>query len=98
MLIELGVAGGRAGVRDELQLQSVLASLSRWSESIALSGVEMYEGVLDDESSIRAFLQHAVAVTRKLAAENRFQRAPILLSGAGSAWYDVCLLYTSRCV
>ena len=89
VLIELGVAGGRAGVRDELQLQSVLASLSRWSESIALSGVEMYEGVLDDESSIRAFLQHAVAVTRKLAAENRFQRAPILLSGAGSAWYDV---------
>ena len=89
VLIELGVAGGRAGVRDELQLQSVLASLSRWSESIALSGVEMYEGVLDDESSIRAFLHHAVAVTRKLAAENRFQRAPILLSGAGSAWYDV---------
>jgi D-serine dehydratase len=89
VLIELGVAGGRAGVRDELQLQSVLASLSRWSDSIALSGVEIYEGVLDDEASIRAFLQHAVAVTRKLTAENRFQRAPILLSGAGSAWYDV---------
>ena len=89
VLIELGVAGGRAGVRDEMQLQSVLASLSRWSDSIVLSGVEMYEGVLDDESSIRAFLHHAVAVTRKLAAEKRFQRAPILLSGAGSAWYDV---------
>jgi D-serine dehydratase len=47
------------------------------------------DGVLDDEAPIRAFLQHAVAVTRKLAAENRFQRAPILLSGAGSAWYDI---------
>jgi len=89
VLVELGAVGGRAGVRDDRQLQSVLASLSRWSDSIALSGVEIYEGVLDDESSIRAFLQHAVAVTRKLAAENRFQRAPIVLSGAGSAWYDV---------
>ena len=38
---------------------------------------------------IRAFLDRAVAVTRRLAAEKRFQRAPILLSGAGSAWYDV---------
>jgi len=89
VLLELGVTGGRAGVRDEAQLQSVLAALSRWSDSIALCGVEMYEGVLDNEVSIRAFLQHAVAVTRRLAADKRFDREPILLSGAGSAWYDV---------
>jgi len=49
----------------------------------------MYEGVLEEENSIRAFLQRAVEVVRRLAGENRFQRAPILLSGAGSAWYDV---------
>jgi D-serine dehydratase len=67
----------------------VLDSLSRWSDSIALCGVEIYEGILEDEASIRAFLQQAVDVTRQLAAEERFQRSPILLSGAGSAWYDV---------
>jgi D-serine dehydratase len=89
VLLEIGVMGGRTGVRNEGQLQQVLTELSRWNESIALSGVEMYEGVLDDESSIRAFLKRAVDVTRKLAAEGRFQRTPILLSGAGSAWYDV---------
>jgi D-serine dehydratase len=89
VLLELGVDGGRAGVRDDEQLQSVLAALSRGSESITLCGVEIYEGVLNDESSIRAFLQRTVEVTRKLASEQRFQRAPILLSGAGSAWYDV---------
>ena len=89
VLLELGIAGGRAGVRNEEQLQSVLAALSRWSDSIALCGIEMYEGVLDDEASIRTFLQHAVAVTRRLAADKRFEREPILLSGAGSAWYDV---------
>jgi D-serine dehydratase len=89
VLLELGVVGGRAGVRSEEQLQSVLVALSRRSDSIALCGIEMYEGVLDDEDSIRTFLQYAVAITRRLAAARRFDREPILLSGAGSAWYDV---------
>jgi D-serine dehydratase len=89
VLLELGVMGGRAGVRDDQQLESVLLALSRWKDSVALAGVEIYEGVLHDESSIRAFLAHAVTVTRRLAADGRFQRTPALLSGAGSAWYDV---------
>jgi D-serine dehydratase len=89
VLLELGVEGGRTGVRNDEQLQSVLAELSHWRDSIALCGVEIYEGVLDDEASIRAFLNRAVAVTRRLIVEERFQQAPMLLSGAGSAWYDV---------
>ena len=89
VLLELGVMGGRTGIRNEAQLDLVLASLSRWRDVIRLSGVELYEGVLDDEVSIRAFLQHAVSVTRRLIAEGRAERRPILLSGAGSAWYDV---------
>lgn len=89
VLLELGVPGGRAGIRTDQQLHSVLATLSRWSTTIALCGIELYEGVLDDEPSIRTFLQHAVDLTRKLSADARFERQPILLSGAGSAWYDV---------
>jgi D-serine dehydratase len=89
VLLELGVDGGRTGVRNGQQLHSVLDALSRWSNSIALTGIEIYEGVLDDESSIRAFLRRTVEITHKLVAENRFQRLPILLSGAGSAWYDL---------
>ena len=89
VLLEVGVMGGRAGVRDDEQLQSVLAALARWSNVIVLSGIELYEGVLDDDASIRTFLERAVDVTRRLAAQGQFQRTPILLSGAGSAWYDV---------
>jgi D-serine dehydratase len=89
VLLELGVMGGRSGVRDEQQLQAVLDALSRWSDSVTLSGVEIYEGVLDEESAIRTFLQRAVSITRRLVAEKCFQQAPVLLSGAGSAWYDV---------
>ncbi len=97
LLLELGVAGGRTGVRDDSQLQAVLASLAQWDESIALSGIEVYEGVLDDEAAIRAYLKHAVAVTQRLADEGRFQHSPVLLSGAGSAWYDVVAEIFFRC-
>ena len=89
VLIELGVIGGRCGVRGDAQLRAVLDALSRWRGAIALSGIEIYEGVLDSEAAIRDFLRRAVAVTREIAAEKLFQRSPALLTGAGSAWYDV---------
>jgi D-serine dehydratase len=89
VLLEVGVDGGRAGMRNREQLQSILDALGKWSHAIALCGVEVYEGVLDNEADIRAFLLHAVDVTKEIAAKKCFQRAPILLSGAGSAWYDV---------
>ncbi|HEX3435421.1 MAG TPA: alanine racemase, partial [Pseudacidobacterium sp.] len=81
VLIELGVNGGRTGIRDQAQLDSVLAALAHWRHALTVCGVEMFEGVLDDDASIRAFLERTIAVTRSLAAENYFQRAPILLSG-----------------
>lgn len=89
VLIELGAMGGRTGVRDDGQLQLVTDALARWIDSIALCGVEVYEGVLEDEASIRSFLERAVQVTQSLAPAGLFQRTPVLLSGAGSAWYDV---------
>jgi len=89
VLIELGVMGGRTGVRNDEQLNQVLDALAKWRNAIALDGVEMYEGVLDEEAAIRVFLQRAVSVARRLRDERRFDRSPFLLSGAGSAWYDV---------
>ncbi len=89
VLLELGAMGGRTGVRNDEQLQALLGALLQWRETLLLRGIEMYEGVLDDEASIRAFLRRAVDVARRLDSEGRFPRTPILLSGAGSAWYDV---------
>ena len=89
VLIELGVDGGRTGVRDADQLNSVLAALAGWREHLVLSGIEIYEGVLKEEDAIRNFLQRAVSVTRELAQKGQFDRDRVLLSGAGSAWYDV---------
>ncbi|MBC8723920.1 amino acid deaminase [Paraburkholderia sp. 31.1] len=89
VLLELGVPGGRTGVRDEVQRNAVLDAIARYPDVLKLAGVELYEGVLKEEPEVRAFLQGAVAVTRELVEQGRFARSPAVLSGAGSAWYDV---------
>ena len=89
VLLELGVPGGRTGVRDDAQREAVLAAIARWPDTFKLAGVELYEGVLQDESKVREFLQSAVAITRALVTEGKIARKPAILSGAGSAWYDV---------
>jgi D-serine dehydratase len=89
VLIELGVMGGRCGVRDDAQLQQVLEALGRWRAVVDLCGIELYEGVLKDEENIRAFLQRACRTTKWMVQEGVVERRPALISGAGSAWYDV---------
>jgi D-serine dehydratase len=89
VLIEIGVPGGRGGLRNEEQLQAVLAAISASSGTVVLDGVELYEGILDDESEVRTFLERAAILTKKLMAEGRLDRKPPILSGAGSTWFDV---------
>lgn len=89
VLIELGADGGRTGVRDNEQLKSLLATLDRWRGTILLSGVEFFEGVFDDEAFIRRLAERAVHVTGELLRQNRFDRRPPILTGAGSSWYDL---------
>jgi D-serine dehydratase len=89
VLLELGVPGGRAGVRDEAGQERVLAAIARWPQAVRLVGVEVYEGVLKEEDEVRALLRRAVSVARALHGRGLIARAPLLLSGAGSAWYDV---------
>jgi D-serine dehydratase len=89
VLLEMGVDGGRCGIRNDDQMRAVLAAQAQWKESVVLSGVELYEGILEKKSEIRTFLRTAVDITRRLLEAHRFQRTPPLLSGAGSAWFDV---------
>lgn len=93
VLLELGPVGGRTGVRNNEQQETVLAAIKHWQGSIALSGIEVYEGVLKEEADIRLFLQRAVQCAKDLAAQgylsHRSAQKPAVLTGAGSAWYDV---------
>lgn len=89
VLIELGPTGGRTGVRDDAQLQAVIDEIGRWP-SLALAGIEVYEGVLQEEGAIRAFLRRATDALRGLATAGHLRKnGPAIISGAGSAWFDV---------
>ena len=89
VLLEIGLAGGRTGVRDEAQAQAVLEEIARWPDAVALVGVEVYEGVAGDEAGVRAMLQRSLAQWQAIHANGGFRQLPAILSGAGSAWFDV---------
>lgn len=90
VLVELGVHGGRTGTRTDEQTQAVVDAIAQWSESLLLCGVEVYEGVLKDEPGIREYLGRAVDTVKQLQKQGAFaQGERVILSGAGSAWYDV---------
>ncbi len=89
VLLEVGMESGRAGVRSAEQVEELLHALSGWREQILLCGVEIYEGVSEDEPAIRGLLHRAREIARDIAGRGLFRRTPFLLSGAGSAWYDL---------
>jgi D-serine dehydratase len=89
VLIELGVDGGRTGIRNDVELASLLTAIAVWSDTVVLAGLEIYEGVLKEELPIRDFLRRAVGVLQDLN-DNRYLTTPrVILSGAGSAWFDL---------
>ncbi|HVH88707.1 MAG TPA: hypothetical protein VM912_18460, partial [Terriglobales bacterium] len=89
VLIESGAEDGRTGVRNREQLRALIEALSRYPAAFSLCGLEVYEGVLNDERAIRSYLQGAIDIARELAHDGLFHRHPVILSGAGSTWYDV---------
>lgn len=91
ILLEIGVSGGRCGCRSSEQIEAVVNAITN-HENLLLSGVEFYEGVIhghNAESQIREFLTSVINITNELLANNKFSTPKVILTGAGSAWYDV---------
>lgn len=89
LLLELGVTGGRTGVRDAAARDAVLAAIAGFPQALALCGVEVYEGVLKEEAGIRDFLRLAVRELLTLEANDQLCGERVILTGAGSAWFDL---------
>lgn len=96
VLIEIGITGGRCGCRTEQEAIS-LSSAIQEQKHLHLAGVEVYEGIIHGENAehrVRQLLEKVVSITKTLLAMRVFDREQILLSGAGSAWYDlVCQVF-----
>lgn len=91
VVVELGVAGGRTGVRTFAEAAEVAAAVGR-AGALRLVGVAGYEGEVPDADtgSVRAWLEQLVALAVELDDAGHLKdAAEILVSAGGSAWFDV---------
>ncbi len=93
VLLEIGVAGGRCGCRTTEQIAAVLEALAE-APALQLAGVETYEGVIHGDNAEHKVRQHLADVRDiclTLQRQGHFQTETVILSGAGSAWYDLVM-------
>lgn len=91
VVVELGVPGGRSGVRGAAEAARV-AEAAAAAQTLRLVGVAGYEGEVPDATvdSVRAWLTELVTLTVALDSAGRFAECEeIILSAGGSAWFDV---------
>ena len=87
LLLEVGVTGGRTGVRTP-DAAIALARLVKTS-GLSLRGVEAFEGILTTTEAVDAFLDFLVETAIACRDENLFVAdAPSILSAGGSVYYD----------
>ena len=91
VLIEIGVPGGRCGTRTPEDVQVLVEEIAR-HPVIKLAGIETYEGVIKGDNlaeRIRAHVAMVKDVCLDLLSKGVFDAQKIVLTGAGSAWYDI---------
>ncbi|WP_198411361.1 amino acid deaminase [Marinimicrobium alkaliphilum] len=91
VLIEVGVVGGRCGCRTADEVLTLAEAVAQ-QPALQLVGVETYEGMVRGDQPEIAVRQHLTRVrdlTLRLLAEDRFDTEQVILTGAGSAWYDL---------
>lgn len=92
LLLELGVPGGRCGVRGGAAALNLAAQIRHYP-ALQLCGVEFYEGMVKgDETALRQFIRDCYQTTSALQQAGWLQptaAGQLLVSGAGSANYDL---------
>lgn len=92
LLLELGVPGGRCGVRGAAAALDLAQRIKAYP-ALQLCGVEFYEGVVKGgEAALKQFIRDGYATAAQLQQAGLLQANAAglyLVSGAGSAYYDV---------
>lgn len=91
VLIEYGVPHGRCGVRTEAEVHDLVKELKQHS-CLSLQGLEFYEGVIhgeNEEQKVQQFVSQVCDLFLRLDAQSIFDCESPIISGAGSAWYDI---------
>mgnify|MGYP001039829308 CR=1 FL=1 len=101
VLVELGIAGGRTGVRT-LEDGLAVARAVKASPRLNLRGVECYEGIVGtqdpagDEAAINTWLDRLGDLAHRCVAEDLFETDEVLLTAGGSAYFDLVVRRLAR--
>ncbi|GAA3528175.1 amino acid deaminase [Amycolatopsis ultiminotia] len=93
VLLEVGPAGGRGGVRDREAAFEVGAAVLA-APNLRLVGVEAFEGVVtggdapEDFATLDRFFALMRAIVVELAGKNLFETQQVLVSAGGSSYFD----------
>lgn len=94
VLVELGYPGGRAGCRT-VEEAAALAAFVTSAETLALRGVEGFEGLLRGSTReqtadlVNAFLDDLVTLAETCSNNRLFSGGDVILSAGGSSFYDL---------
>lgn len=97
VLLEVGYANGRCGVRDLGDALRVCEEVRQSSGALRLVGVSGFEGLnqyggpADRETNARAFLRHMATIVHEVDQRQNFDGDHVILSAGGSAFYDLVL-------
>ena len=94
VLVEVGVAGGRTGVRSQADALA-LARRAHASEAVALAGIECYEGLGSmvggegDQAAVTELMDRVEQLARACDAQGLFDTDEAIVSAGGSAVFDL---------
>lgn len=90
VLVELGVPGGRCGLRTAAEIDTLTTAIAE-SSHLSLCGIEGYEGMIhgdDAVADVRAYGQRLVKATIALQESGALRGRPIV-TASGSKWFDL---------
>lgn len=91
VLVELGVTGGRCGIRNEDELHKLTSAIAG-SPALALAGIEGYEGMISGsraEDDVRAYGKRLVRSVKLLSATSVLAVEKPIVTASGSKWFDL---------
>ena len=99
VLLELGMAGGRSGVRSDADAVAIARRVAA-SSFLVLRGIETFEGIIQGsgpagEARMQGLVERVAVVADACLQEGLFSGLPILSAG-GSSFFDVVAAVLAR--
>jgi D-serine deaminase-like pyridoxal phosphate-dependent protein len=87
VFVELGLPGGRCGVRTDDDVDDVLGAIGRASPALACVGVAGFEGIVDiaDRPTVDRFVARLIDASKRIGSTSE---NPVLVSAGGSIFFD----------